>query len=141
MKHDLLHIQGKPYVLVPLHEYRKMLDIGVEAGDSALPQDVLDDPQAPHPQQKLFLGQAGSVVVMNAHLWHAGLPNRTSKPRTALHAFYARGDKPQQQYQKQLLSPQLQANLSPQLRQLLALDDPRNDQLSSEVAVRSGFLK
>ncbi|MCH7688858.1 MAG: phytanoyl-CoA dioxygenase family protein [Planctomycetes bacterium] len=106
-----------------------------------LPQDVLHDPKAPHPQQILLLGQAGSVVVMNAHLWHGGLPNRTSKPRTALHAFYARGDKPQQQYQKQLLSPQLQANLSPQLCQLLALDDPRNDRLSTEVAVRSGFLK
>lgn len=106
-----------------------------------LPQDVLDDPKAPHPQQILVLGQAGSVVVMNAHLWHGGLPNRTNKPRTALHAFYARGDKPQQQYQKKLLSPQLQANLSPQLRQLLALDDPHNDRLSTDVAVRSGFLK
>ncbi len=106
-----------------------------------LPQNVLVDPKAPHPEQTLVLGQAGTVVVMNAHLWHGGLPNHTSKPRTALHAFYARGDKPQQQYQKQLLSPQLQANLSPQLRQLLALDDPRNDRLSSEVAVRSGFLK
>ena len=29
----------------------------------------------------------------------------------------------------------------PELRDLLALDDPHNDRLSAEVAVRSGFLK
>ena len=40
MKYDLLHIQGKPYVLVPLHDYRKMT-----SGDSAtqLPDSVLDE--------------------------------------------------------------------------------------------------
>ena len=42
MKHDLLHIQGKPYVLVPLHEYRMMTnDDNVASGDS-LPDEVLD---------------------------------------------------------------------------------------------------
>ncbi len=39
MKYDLLHIQGKPYVLVPLHEYRSMVTSG--DGDN-LPDDVLD---------------------------------------------------------------------------------------------------
>jgi len=40
MKYDLLHIQGKPYVLVPLHDYRKMT-----SGESAaqLPDSVLDE--------------------------------------------------------------------------------------------------
>ena len=41
MKHDLLHIQGKPYVLVPLHEYRAMTD-GGPGNDNALPDDILD---------------------------------------------------------------------------------------------------
>jgi hypothetical protein len=31
--------------------------------------------------------------------------------------------------------------LSPALRELLALDDPLNDKLSADVAVRSGVLK
>jgi hypothetical protein len=31
--------------------------------------------------------------------------------------------------------------LSAPLRELLALDDPENDRLSAEVAVRTGFLK
>lgn len=40
MKYDLLHIQGKPYVLVPLHDYREISSAGT---DSALPNDVLDE--------------------------------------------------------------------------------------------------
>ena len=39
MKYDLLHIQGKPYVLVPLHDYREMSTIG---NDSSLPDEVLN---------------------------------------------------------------------------------------------------
>jgi hypothetical protein len=106
-----------------------------------LPQAALDDPRADHPHQVLVTGRAGSVVVLNAHLWHAGMANRTGRPRTALHAFYCRRDKPQQQYQKRLLRPEVQQALSAPLRHLLALDDPLNDQLSAEVVVRSGFLK
>ncbi len=105
------------------------------------PQDVLADPHAPHPDEVLLTGRAGTIAVMNAHLWHGGTANRTSKPRLAMHAFYCRRDKPQQQYQKQLLRPEVQASLSPDLRDILALDDPMNDELSANVTVRSGFLK
>jgi ectoine hydroxylase-related dioxygenase (phytanoyl-CoA dioxygenase family) len=106
-----------------------------------LPREALADPAAPHPDEILVTGRAGSVVVMNAHLWHGGTANRSSAPRTAVHAFFCRRDRPQQQYQKKLLRPEVQQTLSPELRHLLALDDPVNDQLSAEVAVRSGFLK
>lgn len=40
MKHDLIHIQGKAYVLVPLHEYRSMLSGPAETNN--LPADVMD---------------------------------------------------------------------------------------------------
>lgn len=106
-----------------------------------LPRDVLADPVADHPQQCIITGAAGSVIVMNAHLWHGGLANRTAGPRRAVHAFYCRRDKPQQQYQKQLLDADLQATLPGVLRELLALDDPLNDEISIQHAVRSGFLK
>ncbi len=106
-----------------------------------LPQEVLSDPLAPHPQEELLLAPAGSVVVMNTHAWHGGTANRTARPRRALHAFYCRFDKPQQQYQKKLLRPETQAHLSPQLRHLLALDDPFNDELSAAGSGASGFLK
>jgi ectoine hydroxylase-related dioxygenase (phytanoyl-CoA dioxygenase family) len=106
-----------------------------------LPREALADPAAPHPDEILVTGRVGTVAVMNAHLWHGGTANRSATPRTAVHAFFCRRDRPQQQYQKKLLRPEVQQELSPELRYLLALDDPLNDQLSSAVAVRSGFLK
>ena len=42
MKHDLLHIQGKPYVLVPLHEYRELVTGESVPTTDPLPSDVLD---------------------------------------------------------------------------------------------------
>ncbi|MFL6447097.1 MAG: phytanoyl-CoA dioxygenase family protein [Bryobacteraceae bacterium] len=108
---------------------------------SKLPQEVLTDPVAAHPEELLLLGKAGSVVVMNTHAWHGGTANRTAKSRRALHAFYCRSDKPQQQYQKRLLRPETQARLSQDLRDLLALDDLENDRISSSEQKASGFLK
>ena len=105
------------------------------------PADVLADPMAPHPEEVLLTGPAGSIAVMNSHLWHGGTANRTARPRLAMHAFYCRRNKPQQQYQKALVSPAVQATLSPPVRALLALDDPENDRLSSGPVERSGFMK
>ena len=105
------------------------------------PQDVLADPLARHPDEVYITGPAGAIVVMNSHLWHGGTANRTLSPRLAMHAFYCRRDKPQQQYQKVLLSPEVQAALTVELRDMLALDDPANDALSLAGAPRSGFLK
>lgn len=116
--------------IVPGSQYRRKL-----------PQQELADPEAPHPDETLVLAEAGAVVVMNTHAWHGGTANRTANPRRALHAFYTRGDKPQQQYQKALLSPETQQRLSPELRRILALDDPRNDELSSKTTGMSGFLR
>ncbi len=106
-----------------------------------LPQQELADPKAPDSREVLVVGPAGTVVVMNTHAWHGGTANRTGRPRRALHAFYTRGDRPQQQYQKALLSAETQARLSPELRKILALDDPRNDELSARTTRMSGFLK
>lgn len=106
-----------------------------------LPQQVLADPLADHPDQQVALGQAGDVILTNAHLWHGGTANRTRQPRRSLHGFYVRADKPQQQYQKRLLRTETQASLSPMMRRILALDDPRNDLLSELGSGRSGFLK
>jgi len=104
------------------------------------PQEALADPQAPHPEEVLVTGRAGDLVVMNSHLWHGGTANRTDRRRLALHAFYCRRDKPQQQYQKALLREETAARLSPAARDLLALDDPGNDLLSAEGG-KSGFMK
>lgn len=91
--------------------------------------------------EMLVTGKAGTVVVMNAHTWHGGTDNRTDHQRRAMHVYYTRGDKPQQQYQKQWVRPEVQQRLSPLGRKLLALDDPRNDALSATGSGKSGFMK
>ena len=105
------------------------------------PQETLDDPAAPHPDEVILTGKAGTVIVMNAHCWHGGQANRTDRPRTALHAFFSRRDKPQQQYQKRLIDAELQATFSPELREVLALDDPLNDEVTAKAERMTGFLK
>jgi ectoine hydroxylase-related dioxygenase (phytanoyl-CoA dioxygenase family) len=101
----------------------------------------LPEPGARVEGEVLVTGKAGTVVVMNAHAWHGGTDNRTDHPRRAMHVYYTRGDKPQQQYQKKWVRPEVQDRLSPLGRRLLALDDPRNDELSATGAGRSGFMK
>jgi ectoine hydroxylase-related dioxygenase (phytanoyl-CoA dioxygenase family) len=100
----------------------------------------------PEPGQKvdsetLVTGKAGTVVVMNAHMWHGGTDNKTNRPRRAMHVYYTRGDKPQQQYQKAWVRPEVQQRMSPLGRKLLALDDPRNDELCATGSGKSGFMK
>ncbi|HYP14207.1 MAG TPA: phytanoyl-CoA dioxygenase family protein [Bryobacteraceae bacterium] len=106
-----------------------------------LPKEELCDPYASHPEERLVTAEAGTLVVMNAHMWHGGTANKTVRPRTALHGFYCRSDKPQQQYQRALIPAQIQERFSPELRRILALDDPENDRLSSSSDKPSGFLK
>jgi ectoine hydroxylase-related dioxygenase (phytanoyl-CoA dioxygenase family) len=95
----------------------------------------------PQPGEELVLGQAGTVVIMNAHMWHGATANRTGAPRRAMHVYYTRRDKPQQQYQKRWLSAEVDRRLSPAARRILALEDPLNDELSAVGSGASGFMK
>lgn len=104
------------------------------------PQDALDDPLAPHPDEVVVTGRAGDVLVFQAHLWHAGLANRSPRPRLALNVFFCRHDQPQQTWQKKWLSPAVQQQLAPEMRRLLALDDPLNDELCASPVETSGFM-
>ncbi|MDQ6705947.1 MAG: phytanoyl-CoA dioxygenase family protein [Acidobacteriota bacterium] len=101
----------------------------------------LPAPGETHADEQLVTGPAGTVVVMNAHMWHGGTANRTIAPRRAMHVYYTRRDKPQQQYQKSLLSGAVQNRVNALGRWLLALDDPQNDELSATGSGVSGFLK
>jgi ectoine hydroxylase-related dioxygenase (phytanoyl-CoA dioxygenase family) len=110
-------------------------------GRGQRPQEVLSDPTACCPGEVLLTGKAGTVVVMNAHMWHGATANQTNQRRRAMHVYYTRRDKPQQLYQKKFLRPEVQSQLSPRARKILALDDPDNDRISSEITNISGFLK
>jgi ectoine hydroxylase-related dioxygenase (phytanoyl-CoA dioxygenase family) len=94
-----------------------------------------------HPEQQLVTGKAGDVVIMNAHMWHGGTANRTARPRRAMHVYYTRSDKPQQQWQRKWLSEEVQAGLPAEARRILALDDARNDDLCLTGSGVSGFMK
>jgi hypothetical protein len=126
---DFTPENGATRIVPGSHQWRK------------LPQEVLPDLAAPHPNEVLVTGPAGSVVVMNTHAWHGGTANRTNRSRRALHSFYCRYDQPQQQYQKRLLRPETQAQIAGELRELLALDDPLNDELCARSTGMSGFMK
>lgn len=94
-----------------------------------------------HPEQQLVTGKAGDVVIINAHMWHGGTANRTASPRRALHVYYTRWDKPQQQWQRKWLSEEVQARLPAEVRNILALDDAFNDELCLTGSGLSGFMK
>lgn len=89
-----------------------------------IPSDVMPDPRAPHPDEQLLLGKAGTVFVFNSHTWHGGTLNRTDKPRRAMHAYYCRRSQPQQTIQQDYLSPAVIRAFSPAERCVLNVHVP-----------------
>ena len=101
----------------------------------------MENPLAPHPDEIVVTGNAGDILILQANLWHGGLANRTDRPRLSLNCFYCRRDQPQQLQQKKWLDPEVRAGLDSGLRELLALDDPLNDELCVQPVETSGFMK
>ena len=83
------------------------------------PNDALADPWAPHPDEVLLTGTAGTVVIFNSHLWHGGTVNRTDSPRYTLHSYFTRRHNPQQVNQQAFLSEATVTGLSPAARYIL----------------------
>jgi ectoine hydroxylase-related dioxygenase (phytanoyl-CoA dioxygenase family) len=84
-----------------------------------VPRLAMPDPAAAHPDQVLLIAPAGTVVVINSHLWHGGTVNHTGRPRRALHSYFARRDRGQQTDQKKYLRPETLAGLGPAARFIL----------------------
>jgi ectoine hydroxylase-related dioxygenase (phytanoyl-CoA dioxygenase family) len=52
---------------------------------------AMQAPESRHPDQKLIIAKAGSVLVFNGHLWHSGTRNQTNHRRRVLQCqFVAR---------------------------------------------------
>jgi ectoine hydroxylase-related dioxygenase (phytanoyl-CoA dioxygenase family) len=85
----------------------------------ATPQEALNDPHAPHPDEIALIAPAGTVIVSAAHLWHSGTQNNTSHARRVLHCYFCRRDQPQQTNQREYLRPETAARLSLAARYLL----------------------
>ena len=85
--------------------------------------DVLEDPAAPHPEERLVPGEAGTVVVINSHMWHGTTRNDSDQARHSLTSFFCRRDDPHMVFSS-ALSREAAARLSPEARRLFADPEP-----------------
>ncbi|MBA3707793.1 MAG: phytanoyl-CoA dioxygenase family protein [Planctomycetes bacterium] len=83
------------------------------------PPEVLADTKATHPDEVLVRCTAGSVVLMNGHLWHGGTRNNSGARRRVFHAYYCAREHGQQIDQRRYIRPETSARLSPAARYLL----------------------
>ena len=87
------------------------------------PKDVLEDPAAPHPDERLLLGAAGTVAIFNSHTWHGTTCNRSREGRPSLTSFFCRRDDPHMVFSS-ALSAAASARLSAPVRCLFADPEP-----------------
>ena len=80
------------------------------------PKDGMEDVMAPHAQELLIRGKAGTVVIFNSHVWHGGTQNNSTRSRRALHSYFCRRDQPRQTEQREFVKPETVARMSPELR-------------------------
>ncbi|SDM83564.1 Ectoine hydroxylase-related dioxygenase, phytanoyl-CoA dioxygenase (PhyH) family [Paenibacillus sp. yr247] len=83
------------------------------------PRDYGIDPRERHPQEELIVAPAGSVCVINSHLWHGGTLNRTTKTRRAMHAYFTAREHQQQLDQAAYIRKRTYDRLSPAARYIL----------------------
>ena len=76
------------------------------------PEEVMDDPEAPHPDQVLVAAPRGSLMVFNGYLWHGGTENTTDELRRGVFSFYVRRDQPRKYDQRTLLGEATRSRLS-----------------------------
>jgi hypothetical protein len=80
------------------------------------------DPKAPHPKEVRLTGKAGSVAVINGHIWHGGTRNDSGASRRALHLAIGRRDLPQQLNEREHLTDALFQRSTPPQRFLLDIE-------------------
>jgi len=80
------------------------------------------DPFAPHPKEIKLTGKAGSVAIINGHIWHGGTRNESGAPRRVLHLAIGRRNIPQQLNEREHLTEDLYQRASPSQRFLLDID-------------------
>ena len=86
-----------------------------------LPQDVLLDQEAPHPDEIVIEAPAGSVFIFNSHAWHGGTINSTMKSRRAIHSYFCQSDQPQQVEQSRYIKKDTLQRLTPSAIKILGL--------------------
>ena len=93
--------------------------IEVRPEDQAI---IPKDPTQPHPQEIKLKGKAGSVAVINGHIWHGGTRNQSGNMRRVLHLAIGRRDLPQQLNEREHLTRDLHERANPAQRYLLDIE-------------------
>jgi ectoine hydroxylase-related dioxygenase (phytanoyl-CoA dioxygenase family) len=86
---------------------------------------VPEDLSAPYPGEVLVEAPAGSAIICNSSMWHAGTVKKADKPRRMLHLTYTRRDLPQQLLQLDYLTPELYNRMNPVKRYLMEIEPPK----------------
>jgi hypothetical protein len=88
-----------------------------------LPQEVLQDPEAPHPDEVIIEAPAGSVFIFNSHTWHGGTNNHSEKNRRSIHSYFCQSDQPQQVDQSRYIKNETLSRLSSAAVKILGLGE------------------
>jgi ectoine hydroxylase-related dioxygenase (phytanoyl-CoA dioxygenase family) len=81
------------------------------------------DPLAPHPREMHLTGTAGTICVINGHIWHGGTRNESGRKRRLLHFAVGRRSGPPELVQEDYLTPGLASRATPAQKYLLAIED------------------
>ncbi|NNE76525.1 MAG: phytanoyl-CoA dioxygenase [Pricia sp.] len=87
----------------------------------SLPDEVMEDPNLPHPNEILIQAPAGSVFIFNSHVWHGGTTNHTTKYRRSIHSYFCALDQPQQLNQKEYITKETLSRISEKAKRILAV--------------------
>lgn len=87
-----------------------------------VPKDLL----APYPGEVHVVAPAGSAIICNSSMWHAGTLKKGDAHRRMLHLTYTRRDLPQQLTQLDYLTPELYNRMSPVKRYLMEIEPPKD---------------
>lgn len=83
------------------------------------PQEKMEDPSLPHPDEIIITAPAGSVFIFNSHAWHGGTTNRTTKPRRSIHSYFCTSDQPQQIDQKRYITEETKQRIGFEAQKVL----------------------
>lgn len=84
-----------------------------------LPQDSIDDPNQPHPDEIKIIAPAGSVFIFNSHVWHGGTTNYTNKFRRSIHSYFCTRDQPQQLNQRKYITEKTKSRIGIDAQRIL----------------------
>jgi ectoine hydroxylase-related dioxygenase (phytanoyl-CoA dioxygenase family) len=86
---------------------------------SALPDEVMADPNERHPEEIRIIAPAGSVFIFNSHVWHGGTTNQTDHVRRSIHSYFCTREQPQQIDQKKYITEETSRRIGEKGRHIL----------------------